>query len=97
MRFSAMATYDLSISHPTNLRRSNPAATAEEPEPINGSATKPPGLVNALTSRCTNATGNWQGWSVFSTWRDLTFGISHTSEGFLPSGLPLNSPLFGPL
>ena len=56
-----------------------------------------PGSVIDSTSRSTSSTGNWHGWVVFSGWLFLTLGISHTSEGFLPSGLPDNSPAFGPL
>ena len=53
--------------------------------------------VSALIKRRGIVTGNWHGCTVFSTWLAFTFGISHTSEGFFPNGLPLSSPFLLPL
>ena len=84
-------------------------ATAEDPEPTNGSNTISLLLVSASTQRSANSTGNWHGCAVFSGWLAFTFGISQTnlsssslmssqkSEGFLPKGFPLSSPLLAPL
>src|SRR4051794_26192318 len=85
------------------------AAMAVDPDPANGSRTVLPSSLRASTHLSTNSTGNWQGWAVFSTWFDLTLGMSQTapshsssrnsqkSPGFFPKGLPESCPFFGPL
>src|SRR3546814_1675734 len=90
MRSSATSTYSSVISQPYALRPFFKAATALDPTPRYGSNTFPPGFVILRTNLSTKPTGNWQGWSVFSTWFDFTLGISQTSDGFFPSGFPDN-------
>src|SRR3989304_4238849 len=85
------------MSQPYPIRSCLSAATTADPTPIYGSNTTSPGADRASTNRSTSSTGNWQGWLVFSTWLDFTFGISQTSEGFLPNGLPGSCPALGPL
>src|SRR3546814_2449511 len=97
MRSSATSTYSSVISQPYALRPFFKAATALDPTPRYGSNTFPPGFVILRTNLSTKPTGNWQGWSVFSTWFNFTLGISQTSDGFFPSGFPDNLPLLGPL
>src|SRR3972149_12008693 len=73
------------------------AAMTDVPVPRNGSRIQSPALLRESTNRSISSTGNWQGCSVFSTWLLLTFGITHKSPGFLPSGLQEYWPVFGPL
>src|SRR3990172_3969220 len=73
------------------------AAMTDVPVPRNGSNTQSSSFVRESTNRSIGSTRNWQGCSAFSTWLLFTFGITHKSPGFLPSGLHEYWPAFGPL